>query len=103
MQPKHTPGTWKVVQPIFYNPNSIRHIVDAENRLIARVDFANPVQSQNEAIANAVLISQAPSMFPMLSEVLREVEGFEKRTGVPQFSSWISRARQVLAAANDAP
>jgi hypothetical protein len=103
MKPKHTDGPWKAVKPLFYNPNSVRHIVDADNRLIARVDFANAVQSQNEAIGNAVLISQAPSMFSMLNEALREVEAFEKRSGVPQFSSGISRARQVLAAATDAP
>ena len=66
---KHTSGPWETVKPKFLDPNCTRHIEDANGHLIARINFANPVQSENEAIANARLIALAPDLLETLDNV----------------------------------
>lgn len=49
--------------------------------------------------ADAALIAAAPEMLAALEDAIRNVEAFEKRTGVPQFSLWVRNAREVIAKA----
>jgi hypothetical protein len=53
----------------------------------------------DEERANALMFASAPKLLDALKEALREVEGFEKRTGVNQFVTWVSRARDAIAKA----
>lgn len=57
-----TPGPWVSAKPSFFDPNCTRHVTDAAGRLVARVNFANAVQSEAEAIANAEMIAAAPQL-----------------------------------------
>jgi hypothetical protein len=68
---RHTPGPLKAVKPIFHNPSSTRHIVDAKGNLVGRVDFANAHQSENEAIANAELFAASPKLLEALESIIR--------------------------------
>lgn len=64
----HTQGHWKAEKPSFFDPNCCRHVVDSAGHLVARINFANPIQSENEAIANADLIAIAPEMLDALKK-----------------------------------
>lgn len=72
MNIKHTPGPWVSEKPKWFDPNCTRHIYDTTNRLVARINFANPVQSENEAIANARLIEAAPRMADAIRAATRQ-------------------------------
>lgn len=56
---QHTPTPWRAVLPGFNKHIWSRFIVDKDGHLIARINYANPVQSETEAIANADFIALA--------------------------------------------
>lgn len=43
------------------------------------------------------LIEVGPNMLDVLREAVREVEGFEKRTGIPQFATWVAKTKEIIA------
>ena len=67
----YTTPPWRSVKPLWHSPSYVRFIVDANDNLIARVDFANPKQSENEAIANSEVMAAAPKL---LEAAMRVVE-----------------------------
>lgn len=73
----HTAGPWTSQKPKWCDPTRVRHIYDKEGRLIARVDFANGGQSENEAIANACLIAESTELLEALCLALPFVEDHE--------------------------
>lgn len=61
-QAQHTPGPFKSVIPGFNKHIWARFIEDQRGNLIARINFANPVQSETEAIANGDLLAASPDL-----------------------------------------
>lgn len=48
---------------------------------------------------DANLVAAAPEMLEALEAAIREVDGFTARTGCPQFATWISDTRHIIAKA----
>lgn len=77
-------------------------VSDAQGSVIARTycDAATANKTYNEQFAQAenlaFLLVKAPELITLLDEIVREVRGFEKRTGIPQFSPWLNKATQFL-------
>jgi hypothetical protein len=99
---KHTPGPWEAVKPLWPDPYRVRHIVDADRHLIARVDFANAHQSENEAIANARLIAAAPDLLAALKDILEAGSMQHVRADLDSADIW-ERARGAIVKAEGAP
>ena len=95
---KHTPGPWYSTVTMSSDLHFIRSIDSDVVGQIAKVRIG-PVLEQDEALANARLIATSPELLEHLKKVLWEVEAFEKRTGIPQFSLWITEAKALIAKA----
>ncbi len=91
----YTPGPWVSRKPSFFDPRCTRHVEDSNERLVARINFANAIQSENEAISNAILIAAAPDLLASLKSVLDMVA-----SGTPNLKVVIA-ARAVIARATD--
>jgi len=89
-----TPGPWTSEKPSWTDPRVVRHIVDLDGKLIARVNFANPVQSENEALANASLLADAPAFLGALQELTQAVE--RDPLGAPTLAA-LAHAKGVTA------
>ena len=93
----HTPGPWYFHEQgsaCFY---AITHFKEKRNS----VDWLLSLQHNGEQLleeerANMRLIAAAPDLLAVCKEALQEVAAFEKRTGIPQFATWISKAKQVM-------
>lgn len=70
---KHTPPPWRAVLPGFNKHLWCRFIEDKDGNLIARINYANPVQSENEAIANADFIALAVNNHAALMAALQKM------------------------------
>ena len=58
-----------------------------------------PLTTKPIEARDACLIGAAPDLLATLQEALVEVEGFTRRTGTPQFVTWIRNAKAAIAKA----
>ena len=86
---------WSAGAALSSDFGNIRYISNEDAVHIATVHRPNEL-SQDEALFVASLMSHAPEMYEQLKAILAEVEGFEKRTGTPQFAGWIKDARALV-------
>lgn len=67
----HTPPPYRAVMPGFNKHLWCRFIEDKDGNLIAMVRYANPVQSENEAIATADFLAHAATNHAPLVEAVK--------------------------------
>ena len=93
---KHTPGKW-IVEGEGIVTNPVTGAAIGTTRIgTGGYGELELIDSTNEPEGNKYLIAAAPDMLEALEWALREVEGFQKRTGIPQFMRWISNAEQTI-------
>lgn len=101
---KTTPGPWSAVPPLWTAPQFTRFVIDADRHLIARVDFANAHQSENEAIANAELIAAAPGFLAAAEAMIEAHDREAVASNFPKCGcEHCARFRAAIAQANGAP
>ena len=104
MEHMHTPGPWDMDERncgggVIITDNMGRRVCRTAEyfQVDGRLIPPNEAILGNEAAANARLIASAPDLLRVLGECIRQIEGYEQRTGVPQFGNWINDARAILA------
>lgn len=78
---QHTPPPYRAVLPGFNKHLWCRFIEDKDGNLIALVRYANPKQSENEAIATAEFLTLAANNHAPLVEELKKALGYIETPG----------------------
>lgn len=96
----HTTGPWLdcgegTLRDPLTGQSITTRVIEAQGfgRILEVYDYSN------EAEANFRLMLAAPELLAALEEAMREVEGFEERTGIKQFVAWVSHTRAAIAKA----
>lgn len=90
MTTKHTPGPWRIATS---NP---QWIIGPDEKPVA---YTITFREKTEDHANARLIAAAPKLLNACEEMISQLEGYERRTGIIQFASAWNNARAAIAKA----
>ena len=99
MKTKFTPGPWKLDGDKYIANSSI---LDSKENLVIAGEYDGYMcpfscREDDEAVANAYLVSNAPELYTVLQEVVDEEEAYE--SGARVYSLWFEKAKLVLAKA----
>ncbi len=94
VQARHTPGPYYSKVPGFNRHLWTRFIEDAYGNLIARINFANSVQSENEALATADLLAAAPTMYDALDDAPVHRLGEQLGDFMERYKEWYRTSRK---------